>query len=118
MDDAPFLNLDLLDLDENSLTVLGSFTKTGFQTREAVAAARRSKDRQKIRQVLQAEFDPLSANAAAYILDIVASGERDESRRAELMRLLQQEWLAFLRSLPGSARPAKPKPRSAATQSC
>ena len=108
MDDEPFLTLDLLDLDENSVGILKLFTKSGFQKLEAVAAARNSKDRQRIRQALQAEFDPLSANAAGYILDIVASGESDESRRGELMSLLRQEWLAFLRSLP--TPPVSPSP--------
>ena len=98
MDDDPFFTLDLLDIDETSLDVLELFTKSRFRKPEAFEAARRSKDRRMIRQVLKAQFDPLSPKAIEFVLNIVLPGETDEPRRSELARLVNQEWQRFLNS--------------------
>ena len=96
MDDDPFFTLDLLYLEEHSLDVLQLFTKSGFRMPDAMEAARRSKDRRLVRHVLKAEFDPLSPEATEFILNIVLPGETDESRRADLTRLVNQEWQEFI----------------------
>ena len=110
MDDEPFFRLNLQDFDETSLDVLAHFAKSRFRAPEAVQAARRSKDRQRIRQALKAQFDPLSQEAAAFILSNVAPGETGKSRREELTRLLREEWRAFLGLMPTSPDEPSPEP--------
>ena len=110
MDDEPFFRLNLQDFDETSLDVLAHFAKSRFRAPEAVQAARRSKDRQRIRQALKAQFDPLSQEAAAFILATVVPSETGKSRREELTRLLREEWRAFLGLMPATPDEPSPKP--------
>ena len=110
MDDEPFFRLNLQDFDETRLDVLAHFAKSRFRAPDAVQAARRSKDRQSIRQALKAQFDPLSHEAAAFILSNVASGETGKSRREELTGLLREEWRAFLGLMPRAVEPRPPEP--------
>ncbi len=92
MDDEPFMTLDLRKLDESLLEVLEVFSKAGFERDKALNAARDAKDQRIVRQVLKAEFDPLSHGLRQYVLKKVRSNS--DSQRLE--RLVEQEWLAFL----------------------
>ena len=105
MDDQPFMTLDMLNLDETLLDTLRLFAKTAFERDAAVEAARQAKDRQRVRQVLHAEFDPLSHQTLNYLTSIIQSEEIDESRRTELTRLVNQEWQTFLSSLSPATEP-------------
>ena len=68
MDDEPFLTLDLQDLDESLLHVLEQFSRTGFEKNKAIQAARTARDRQRIRRILKAEFEPLSHRTINFLL--------------------------------------------------
>ena len=97
MDDEPFLTLDLQCLDETLIDVLEQFTRTSFEKIKAIQAARTAKDRQWVRQVISAEFDPLSHGIIDHLVGIIQPNEMDEARRAGLMRLVNQEWQEFIR---------------------
>lgn len=114
MDDEPFMTLDLLDFDESLIDCLSLFTKSGFQKDEAVDAARASKDRLKIRQVLQAELNPLSDGLVSYFVSQISPGRMPGYRREELTKLIRRTWQEFLNSksqrnvgLPTTIQPAR-----------
>lgn len=99
MDKEPFLALDLQNLDESVLHVLGQFSRTTFEKINAIQAARSARDRLKVRRALKAEFEPLSNRIINFLLELIQPGEIEESRRIELTRLIKQEWQSIL-SLP------------------
>lgn len=108
MDDEPFLTLDLQCLDVTLMDVLQQFSRASFEKVKAIQAARLARDRQRVRRVLKAEFEPLSHRTINFLLGIIQPGEIDESRRSELTRLVEQEWQSLL-GLP--IRKPKPQPR-------
>ncbi len=120
MDDEPFLTLDLQNLDESLLHVLEQFSRTSFEKNNAIQAARSAKDRQRVRQVISAEFDPLSKGIIDYLVGILQPGRMSQTRRNELTHLVKQEWREFI-PLQGSRtdsetheEPPEPEPVKAA----
>ena len=109
MDDEPFLTLDLQRLDETLIDVLEQFTRAGFEKIKAIQAARSARDRQKVRRALKAEFAPLSHRTINFLLELIQPGKIDESRRTELIRLVEQEWQSIL-GLPHKPPAPQPKP--------
>ena len=96
MDDEPFLTLDLQNLDESLLHVLDQFSRTVFEADKAIEAARKAKDRQRVRRTLKAEFDPLSHRTINFLIELIQPGKIEESRRIELTRLVKEEWQSIL----------------------
>lgn len=98
MDDDAFLTVDMRHLNDDHCAGLSLFTKSGFDVETCLDAARTLKYRQRIKDVLNQTFDPLSDEIVKLLVKKVYSGSYTKFVRDQFTPLVKQAWVEFVNS--------------------
>ena len=109
MDDDPFLEFDLFDIQPSLVTELKRFTKSRFDLDKALAAARNLKDSKTIQQFLTGQLESPSEDFVRYVAHAVDIDINTEEERRRITEIIQQRLKAFK---DGTAGPPSPDPES------
>lgn len=78
MDTKPFLEFNMLDIQDNLVTELKKLTKSAFNLEEIMSAASELKYAKEIRRVLQQNLDDPSDDFVKYVMSVAYTGTRTQ----------------------------------------
>lgn len=88
MDKQPFLTINMLDLDKESVSALNNFTKAHWDTNEILAYAQR----QRIKQLLEQEMEKPSDALVEYFAKPLHYGRMTANDKQQYRNLLRDAW--------------------------
>ena len=95
MDDDPFLEFDLFDIQPSLGAELEQFTKSHFDLDKALAAARNLKDSKTIQQFLTGQLESPSEDFVSYVAGAVDIDINTEEERRRITEIIQQTLKTF-----------------------
>lgn len=96
MDEKPFLELDLLDIDEYNIPELSKLTKSDFNVESVINAAGELKYLSQIKKFLQAQFGDPDEAFVKFIASQIYEGSVTQKIRDQFMDLTQKATGQFL----------------------
>jgi len=96
MDSRPFLEINLLSLDELSLAELKRFTKSGFQVDTIMANAVELKYTREIKRLIGNELNQPSDEFSRFFASKVYSGRMTQSTREQFIEITKKAFQQFI----------------------
>ena len=90
MDNDPFLEIDLLDIQPSLVAELERFTKSRFNLDKALAAARNLKDSKAIQQFLTGQLESPTGDFVSYVASAVGIAINAQERRQQITEIVQR----------------------------
>ena len=95
MDDDPFLEFDLFDIQPSLVTELQRFTKSSFDTDNTLAAARDLKYSEAIQQFLTRQLESPTEDFVSFVASAVGIDINTQEPRQQIAEIIQQTLRAF-----------------------
>ncbi len=96
MDQKPFMELDLLDIQESLVDELKRFTKPAFDLDEMLTAASDLKYTKEIKQIMAEQLETPSEDFVLFILSRVYSGVKTQAIREQFIDITKRAMLRFV----------------------
>ena len=96
MDEKPFLELNLLDIQDPLFDALEKFTKAKFDVKTLVETALEHKYTQRIKRILTAEYKSPTENFVNFWITAVKAGSRTEAKRKKFKLIIKDAFQQFV----------------------
>ena len=96
MDNKPFLEFDILEINESQVEELKRFTKTSFQLEELLDAARELKYTKEIKRILGEQLSKPAEDFVRFFQSQVYSGRNTSAMRQQFQELTKQALGQFI----------------------